>query len=286
MNLGFVGLGNMGGPMVVNLLKAGHRLAVCDLSIPAVARAEAAGAIPMDSPEAVARFGEAVLTSLPTPAAVEAVYLGPRGLFEGARDGQLFVDLSSVTPSLSRMLADRFREKGAIVLDAPVSGGTTGARDGTLAVMIGGEAEAVAQAKRVLGAIADKFFHVGPVGAGSTIKILNQLMMGINSVAAIEMLALAQRSGIDLALVREVVGASSGFSRSFQSRFPRVVERDFAPGFAIDLMCKDLRLGQEMARELDAPLPVASLVLSLFQQATERGLGQQDVSAALQLFEG
>lgn len=285
MNLGFVGLGNMGCPMAINLLKAGHRLVVYDLSAAAVARAREAGAVSVDSPEAVARSSEVVLTSLPTTAAVESVYLRAHGLLEGAQEGQLFVDLSSVTPSLSRMLADRFREKGATVLDAPVSGGTAGAKNGTLTIMLGGDAESVARAKTVLGAIGEKFFHVGPVGAGNTIKILNQLLMGINSLAAMEMLALARRSGIDMALVKEVVTASSGFSRAFQSRLPRVVEEDFSPGFAIDLMCKDLRLGQEMAKELGAPLPVASLTLSLFEQASERGLGQQDVSAVLRLFE-
>lgn len=286
MRLGFVGLGNMGGPMAANLLKAGHRLVVFDVSGPAQHRAVEAGAEGVDGPRAVAEAADMVMTSLPTPAVVESVYLGPDGLLEGARAGQLFVDLSSITPSLARMLAERAGERGAIFLDAPVSGGTTGAAAGTLAIMVGGGAEAFQRAEPVLKALGDRVFHVGPVGAGSTIKILNQLLMGVNSMAVLEMLSLAQRSGIDLALVKEVVSASSGFSRAFQFRFPKAVERDFTPGFAIDLMAKDLRLGRDMAKELGAQLPVASLVLSMYEQASQLGLGQLDVTAAIALYEG
>ena len=286
MDIGFIGLGNMGGPMALNLQKAGHTVIAYDISPSALERAAQAGAVPARSPAEVARGAETVLTSLPTPLVVESVYLGPGGLLEGARAGQLFVDLSSITPHLARKLAERLAEVDVEFLDAPVSGGTTGAAAGTLAIMVGGDPQTLARAEPVLRCIGERIFHAGPVGAGSTIKILNQLLMGINSMAMLEMLSLARRSGIDLALVKEIISASSGFSRAVQTRFDKAAQHDFQPGFAIDLMCKDLRLGREMAKELGAELPVASLVLSIYEQASEQGLGQQDVTAALRLFEG
>ncbi|HZK67440.1 MAG TPA: NAD(P)-dependent oxidoreductase, partial [Chloroflexota bacterium] len=198
MDIGFVGLGNMGGPMAANLLKAGHRVYVRDLSDAAVERAVAAGAVVVENPRAAAEAGEMVLTSLPTPAAVEAVYLGPDGLLEGAREGQLFFDLSTITPSLARELSRRFAEKGAAMLDAPVSGGVAGATAGTLAIMVGGDEDALRKAEPVLRDIGKNIFYAGPVGSSSTVKMFNQLLVGVTNAAVVELVALARRTGIDL----------------------------------------------------------------------------------------
>ena len=286
MNLGFVGLGNMGHPMVLNLMKAGHRLTVYDLSTDAVQRLAEAGAIAAGSLIEVARAGQVVLTSLPTPAAVESVYLGQGGLIEGASSGQLFVDLSSISPALAKKMASRFAEKGAGVIDAPVSGGVTGARAATLAVMVGGDPDAFRRAEPVLKAIGKNVFHVGPVGTSSTIKILNQLLVGINNMGITEMINLGRRAGMDMSLVEEIIKVSSGWSRLFETEFPKAMARDFDTGFAVDLMAKDLRLARDLAKELGTELPVAEKALSIFEQASQSGMGKKDVSAAIQLYEG
>ncbi len=285
MDLGFVGLGNMGHPMVLNLMRAGHKLTVYDLSAEAVQRLAEHGTAAAASLIEVAHAGEVVLTSLPTPAAVESVYLGQDGLIEGARSGQLFVDLSSISPTLAKKMASRFAEKGASVLDAPVSGGVTGARAATLAVMVGGDPEAFQRAEPVLKAIGKNVFHVGPVGTSSTIKILNQLLVGLNNIAITEMINLAGRAGIDMNLVEEIIKVSAGWSRLFETEFPKAMARDFDTGFAIDLMAKDLRLARDLAKELGTELPVAESALSIFEKAGQAGMGKQDVSAAIQLYE-
>jgi len=285
MKLGFVGVGNMGALMLPHLLEAGHDLVVYDISPAALERARQMGATPAESPSAVAKASEMVLTSLPTPPVVESVYLGSGGLIEGAVQGELFVDLSSISPSLARRLASGLGEVGAHFLDAPVSGGTTGARAGTLAIMVGGDEWAMRRAEPVLRCIGKRIFHGGPAGAGSTLKLLNQILLGINNVAVLEMMSVALRSGLDLGLVREVITASTGFSRSFESRFQKIVEKEYSRGFAVDLMAKDLRLAREMARELGLDLPMAEMAQSIFERAGELGLGQEDVSAAIALYE-
>ena len=231
MRLGFVGLGNMGNPMALNLLRAGYQVVAYDLSTAAVEALVQAGAAQADGPAAVARDAEMVLTSLPTPAAVEAVYLGEGGLLEGARSGQLFVDLSSISPSLAKKMAERFAEKGATVLDAPVSGGVRGAQAATLAIMVGGDPDGFRRAERVLKVIGSNVFHAGPVGASSIIKILNQLLVGIHNIAAIEMITLARHAGMDLDLAKKVIDASSGWSRILDVEFPKAVSRDWTAGF-------------------------------------------------------
>ncbi len=286
MDLGFIGLGNMGGPMALNLMKAGHKLYVYDLSPEAVQRVVEAGAVAMDGPSAVARASEVVLTSLPTPVAVEAVYLGEKGLLEGARSGQLFVDLSSISPSLAKKMAARFGEKGATVLDAPVSGGVKGAAAATLAIMVGGDVEGYRRAEPILKSIGTNVFHMGPVGSSSTMKMMNQLLVGVSNAAVCEMANLARKAGMDLAQVKEVISASSGMSRIFEGAFPKAAERDFAPGFAVDLMAKDLRLIRDLAAELETELVIAPAALSVFERASQAGYGKDDVTAALQVYEG
>ncbi|MCL4534115.1 MAG: NAD(P)-dependent oxidoreductase [Bacteroidetes bacterium] len=285
MNLGFVGLGNMGYPMALNLVNAGHRLTVYNRSSEAVQKIVEAGAIAAASLPEVARAGQIVFTSLPTPAAVESVYIGDGGLIEGAQPEQLFIDLSTISPALAKDLALRFAEKGATVLDAPVSGGVTGARAATLAVMVGGDIEAFSRAEPVLRTIGKNIFHVGPVGSSSTIKILNQLLVGITNLAVAEMINVAQRAGMDMNLVEEVIKASSGWSRVFETAFPRAMARDFDTGFAIDLMAKDLRLAQDLGKGLGTELPMAERALSIFEKAAQAGMGRRDVSAALQIYE-
>ncbi len=284
-DLGFVGLGNMGGPIAANLLRAGYRLAVFDLAESAMTALVQAGAQRSAHPRQVASQAEVVFTSLPTPRAVEAVYLGQDGLLQGAHGGQVFVDLSSITPSLARQIADVFRQLGASMLDAPVSGGTAGASAGTLTIMVGGDREALDEVQDILKTIGQKIFYVGPSGSGNTVKLVNQLLMGVNTLAAVEALALTERTGVDPALVAEIIGVSAGFSRCFQTRFPKGLQRDYSPGFAVDLMSKDLRLAEELAGELGVTLSMTSLARDLFEEASSLSLGRQDVVSALELYQ-
>lgn len=285
MKVGFVGLGNMGGPMAANLLKAGYSLTVFDVVPSAVQQLAQQGATAASTPCQVASSSDVVLTSLPTPPIVEAVYLGQDGLLEGARSGQVFIDLSSVTPSLSRKLAGVFSEKGAKVLDAPVSGGTSGAKAGTLSIMVGGEREAAERVDAILKTIGEKIFYIGPIGSGGTMKIVNQLLVGINALAAVEALALVNRSGLDPDLVNEVVSASAGFSKGFQTRFPKGLKRDYSPGFAVDLMAKDLRLVRDLAAELGVELALTPKALSVFEATGSLGFGKQDIVSALESYD-
>lgn len=284
MDLGFVGLGNMGGPMAANLVRAGHRLTVFDLSPAALDALVSAGAKAAVSPREVAASTEIVLTSLPTPPAVESVYLGADGLASGARSGQIFVELSSITPALARKVAAALAQKGVAVLDAPVSGGVGGAKAGTLAIMVGGDRDALERAEPILKTIGEKIFYVGPSGAGNTMKILNQLLVGVNTVAAVEVVALAAQSGLDTDLVGEIIGVSAGFSRSFGTRFPKGLQRDYKPGFAVDLMRKDLRLVTAFAEEVGIRLPMASQALHVFDETSSMGLGSQDIVASLETY--
>lgn len=285
MNLGFVGLGNMGLPMVLNLLRAGHHVTVHDLSADAVKGAVEAGARSEKSAARVAEASGIVLTSLPTPAVVESVYLGEEGLIGGSSPGQVFVDLSSISPTLAKIVASRFAECGATFLDAPVSGGVSGAKAATLTIMAGGDPEGFHKAEDVLKVIGKNVFHVGPVGTSSTIKILNQLLVGINNTAVTEMITLAKAAGMDMNQVKEIISTSSGWSRIFETEFPKALARDFDTGFAVDLMAKDLRLARDLAKSLETELPVAEKALSVFEQASETGLGKKDVSSAIQMYE-
>ena len=284
MELEFIGLGNMGRPMALNLLKAGHSVKVFDLSAPAVEEVVRAGGMAAANPREVASGADVVMTSLPTPAVVEAVYLGENGMLLAARPGQVYVDLSSVTPAVSQKVAIAFAEAGASVLDAPVSGGTSGAAAGTLTLMVGGDKEVLDRVEPVLKAIGQKIFYVGPSGSGSTTKVLHQLLMGVNTMAVVEVLALGKKAGLDLDQFSEIVGVSAGFSKVFQSRFNKGRQGDYAPGFAIDLMAKDMRLVMGLAKDLGIELEVSPQALKAFEKAGAQGLGGKDVVAAVELY--
>jgi 3-hydroxyisobutyrate dehydrogenase-like beta-hydroxyacid dehydrogenase len=284
MDVGFVGVGNMGRLMAPHIMAAGHRVIVFDASEAAREEMGRAGAIVADSSRAVAEVAEMVVSSLPTPASVEDVYLGPGGLIEGAKAGQVFADLSSITPSVARKVAEAFAEKGSIVLDAPVSGGTDGARDATLAIMVGGDEGAFQRIEPILRTMGKKIFHVGPVGAGSTVKILNQLMIGANNMMVSEMAALAERVGVSPSTLFEIIPTSSGHSKAFDTRFAKIAKRDFSRGFAVDLMAKDLRLGVEMARDAGMELRVAPFILGIYEEVSRAGHSVDDICAAFHLF--
>jgi 3-hydroxyisobutyrate dehydrogenase len=285
LSVGFIGVGNMGNPMAGNVLKASFPMTVFDLSPKAMENLIAGGARRAASAREVVERSEIVLTSLPASPDVEAMYLGSGGLVEHAKPGTILVDLSSVLPSTPRKIEPRAKQRGVHFLEAPVSGGVSGARAATLAIMVGGDAEPLARAKPVLSAMGPNIFHVGPVGAGNTVKAINNMMACVNGLAMMEGLALGVKAGLDPMTIYEVVKASSGGSKALE-RIPRaILPRDFEPGFKVALMNKDLETFTLIAKELHVPVSFANVAQRYQQMALAAGLGEQDTSVVMTVIE-
>jgi 3-hydroxyisobutyrate dehydrogenase-like beta-hydroxyacid dehydrogenase len=233
----------------------------------------------------VVEASEVVLTSLPASPDVEAAYLEPGGLVERARPGTILIDLSSVLPSTPRKIEPEARKRGVHFLEAPVSGGVTGAAAATLAIMVGGDAGALKQAEPVLRAMGPNIFHVGPAGAGNTVKAINNMMACVNALAMMEGLALGVKSGLDPMTIYDVVKASSGGSKALE-RIPRaLLPRNFEPGFKVQLMNKDLETFTTIAKELHVPVSFANVAQRYEQMALAAGLGEQDTSVVMTIIE-
>ncbi|MBA2247429.1 MAG: NAD(P)-dependent oxidoreductase [Chloroflexia bacterium] len=279
VRVGVIGLGKMGKPMTRNLLAAGFEVTVHNRSGPAVAELVAAGAIDGKNPKTVGERCEIVITSLPDPAAVRAVYLERDGLVSQAHAGQVFLDTSTVDPGLSRELNEKVSAKGAAFLDAPVSGGVAGAEAGTLTIMVGGDADAFARATPVLEALGQRLHHVGPSGAGTVIKLANQLLVGINMAAVAEAMVLGVKAGADPEKMLEVLSTSFGGSRMLDRGVPLIVDRNFAGATPVDLIRKDLGLISDLAGELGVPLATGNQAREVFDQAHDADHGGEDMTA-------
>ena len=284
-SVGFIGVGNMGNPMALNVLKAGFPMTVFDLNPKAMANLVDAGARRAASAREVVDGAEIVLTSLPASPDVEAMYLDAGGLVERANPGAILIDLSSVLPSTPRKIEPRAIARGVHFLEAPVSGGVSGAQAGTLAIMVGGDAQALKRAEPVLRPIGPNIFHVGPVGAGNTVKAINNMMASVNSLAMMEGLVLGVKAGLDPMTIYEVVKASSGGSKALE-RIPRaLVPRKFEPGFKVALMNKDLETFNTIAKELHVPVSFSNVAQRYQQAAMAAGLADHDTSAAVLIIE-
>src|SRR5437773_50985 len=260
-------------------------MTVFDMNPKATENLVQAGAKRAGSAREVVENSEIVLTSLPASPDVETVYLQPGGLVERAKPGTILIDLSSVLPSTPRKIEPRAKERGVHFLEAPVSGGVTGARAATLAIMVGGDAEALARAQHVVRSIGPNIFHVGPVGAGNTVKAINNMMASVNSLAMMEGLALGVKAGLDPMTIYEVVKASSGGSKALE-RIPRaIVPRNFEPGFKVSLMNKDLETFNTIAKELHVPVSFSNVAQRYQQAAMAAGLGDQDTTVAMTVIE-
>jgi 3-hydroxyisobutyrate dehydrogenase len=280
--VGFIGLGIMGGPMAANLLAAGYELTVWNRTAAKTEPLAAAGARMAGSPAEVAAASEVTFTCVTASADVEAVVLGPGGVIEGATPGSIVVDCSTIAPATARKVHARLAERGVAMLDAPVSGGDVGAKAGALAIMVGGDAETFERALPVLRAIGKTIVHVGPPGAGQVVKLCNQVAGGLNLLAMAEAISLCRRSGVDPAKMLEVVSAGAAGSWMLQHLGPRAVAGDFAPGFMVDLMQKDLGLVLEAAHETHTPLPGSALVRQLFEMLQARGRGREGTQAIVE----
>lgn len=283
--IGFIGLGTMGIEMTRNLLKAGHRVQAFDVVPGALQLAEQAGAQSCASVAEAAAGAFLVVTMLPDTPQVQEVVLGEGGLHAHPPEGRLIVDMSTISPQAVRAMAATLHADGIALLDAPVSGGPQGARAATLTIMVGGEADCYARARPLLAAMGTTINHVGSSGAGQTVKLCNQLMVGINLQAVCEAIALGRASGVDLAQMREVLLGGSAASWMLDRLGPAMIAGDSAAGFRIDLMLKDLRLVGELAQSLAVPLPGNALVTTQFMEAKAHGEGGNGNQALFKVYD-
>lgn len=283
--VGVVGLGLMGKPMARNLLRAGFPLTVSNRSRAAVDELVAEGAAAADSPRALAARSDVIVTMLPDGPDVAAVMRGADGVFAGAAAGTVVVDTSTIAPATARALAGEARERGLRFVDAPVSGGTEGAAAGTLSIMAGGERADVERAEPVLRALGTTVTYCGPSGAGQTVKACNQLVVALHIEALAEALVLAEKAGVEADAVLRVLGGGLAASRVMELRGKAMAARDFAPRGKAAFHRKDLAIVLDLARSVDAVLPLTALVDQLFTAlvATERG--GWDHTALLSLLE-
>lgn len=283
--IGYIGLGLMGKAMARNILRAGFSLVVHNRSLPAVQELVAEGAEAADSPAEVAARVDIVFTNLPDTPDVERVALGQRGIVEAARPGLIFIDNSTIKPAAARQIAAILGEKGVLCLDAPVSGGDIGARQGTLAIMVGGPTEALERAMPVLRAIGKTITHVGDCGAGQIAKAANQIMVAAQMVAMGELLIFAQKAGADPRKVVEAIRGGAAQCWTLDVKPPRLFAGNRSPGFKARLQAKDLNIILETARQYGIPLPSAALHSQLFNAMLEMGMGELDNSAVIGVIE-
>lgn len=283
--IGFVGLGIMGKPMVRNLMKAGHSLTVFDVVGAAVDEMAAAGAARGESSSDVAVRTDIIITMLPDGPQVEEAVLGPGGVLEGARAGSTVVDMSSISPMVSQKVGAACAAKGVDFLDAPVSGGEPKAIDGTLAIMVGGKKEVFDKMEPVLKAMGSSVTLTGAVGAGNVTKLANQIMVACNIAAMGEALVLATKAGLDPEAVFNAVKGGLAGSTVLNAKAPMVIGRNFKPGFRIKLHQKDLRNALLAGESLKAPLPLTSLVQQILMSLMNEGKGDCDHSAIVNFVE-
>lgn len=278
--LGWIGLGNMGLPMAVNLVNAGYQVYGLNRSKGKEAKfAEAGGRTGLKLPELAASC-DTMMTCLPMPSDVREMYMGPSGIVAHARAGQLLIDFSTVSVEVQREISEAASRKGVLFLDAPVSGGTSGAAAGTLSVMVGGDAGAFERAKPIFDIVGSNVYHVGPVGSGTIVKLINQLMVGIHTQAAAEALTLAEKMGVGADKVFPMLNNSFAQSRILDRHYTNFVSKDhYEPGFALKLLHKDVALAEQMAGQQGMSLPLTGTARALLEDAKEAGLGELDMSA-------
>lgn len=285
LRVGYIGLGLMGKSIARNILKAGFPLVVHNRSRAAVDELAAEGATAASTPAVVAAQVDVVFTNLPDTPDVEKVALGERGIIEGAHAGLIFVDNSTIKPASARMIAAKLKEKGVIALDAPVSGGDIGAKNGTLTIMVGGEAEAVEKVMPVFQAMGKTVTHVGAAGAGQVAKAANQIMVAAQMVAMAELLVFSRKAGVDPRKVVEAIKGGAAQCWTLDVKPPRLFEGNRNPGFKAYMQLKDMKIVLETAKEYGIPLSATEENTRFFEQMIEQGMGELDNSAVVGVVE-
>jgi 2-hydroxy-3-oxopropionate reductase len=285
LKIGYIGLGLMGKSIARNILKAGFPLVVHNRSRGALNELVAEGATAANSPAEVAAQVDIVFTNLPDSPDVEQVVLGPGGILEGAHAGLIFVDNSTIKPAVARHLAAKLTEKGVFALDAPVSGGDIGAKNGTLTIMVGGDAAALEKARPVFMAMGKTVTHVGEAGAGQVAKAANQIMVAAQMVAMGELLVFSQKAGVDPQKVVDAIKGGAAQCWTLDVKPPRLFAGNRGPGFKAYMQAKDLNIVLETAREYGVPLPGTAENAQLFNAMLQMGMGELDNSAVVGVLE-
>ncbi|MGJ9488321.1 2-hydroxy-3-oxopropionate reductase [Actinotignum schaalii] len=285
MKIGFIGLGIMGKPMAKNLLKAGHELYVNDHNAEAVAEVVEAGATAVANGKEAAEKADLVITMLPNSPHVKAVALGEGGIIEGAREGLIYVDMSSIAPLASREVAAGLEKAGVRMLDAPVSGGEPKAIDGTMSVMVGGEEELFNEVKDVLGVMAGDVTYVGPIGAGNIAKLANQAIVAINIAACAEAFTMAQKAGVDPEAVYRAIRGGLAGSTVMDAKVPMMLARNFKPGFRINLHIKDLNNVMDTGHGVNSALPLTAQVREMMSVLEGDDHAGEDHSSLVRFYE-
>jgi 3-hydroxyisobutyrate dehydrogenase-like beta-hydroxyacid dehydrogenase len=284
-NIGFIGLGVMGASMARRLLQAGHQVTVYNRTAARCEPLVAAGARAAATPADAAAGQEIVISIVTDSPDVEAVLLGPGGAAERAARGTIFVDMSTISPEGARRVGRTLAERGLLFLDAPVTGGDIGAREGTLSILVGGDPAVLDRVRDVLEAMGKRITHCGPVGAGQTLKACNQILCALNMVGITEALHLARVGGIDQKFILEALTAGAGGSWALEKLGPRIVGGDFAPGFMVKLIQKDLRIVQELAQARGLKLEGTALAQRAFADNEAHGEGDLGTQAMYKVLE-
>jgi len=283
--IGFIGLGIMGKPMAKNLLEAGYPLTVHNRSPLPVNELTALGALKAESPKETAQKSDVIITMLPDSPDVEKVILGENGVFEGSKSGTVIIDMSSIAPLVSIRIAAEIEKKGVEMLDAPVSGGETGAIQGTLAIMVGGKEEIFNTHLDILKVMGKSVVRVGDIGAGGFTKLANQIIVAINIAAISEALVLGEKAGLNPEFLYKAIRGGLAGSNVLDSKINNILKRNFKPGFKIKLHRKDLNNVLLTAKDLDIPLPITSLVQQMMVSLINEGKGEDDHSALINFIE-
>jgi 3-hydroxyisobutyrate dehydrogenase-like beta-hydroxyacid dehydrogenase len=283
--VGFIGLGNMGGPMALNLVKAGFGLVVHDIDAAKVARLTARGAAKADSAEAVAAAVDRTIVIVETTAQVQDVVMGERGIVKTAKPGHIVVSMSTIDPLVVQRLGAELKERGIAMLDAPVSGGTERAATGELSIICGGAKETYAACEDLFRAMGTNLFHVGTLGQGLAMKLVNNMLGQINMVAIAEALVFGVKAGLDPQTIYDVIRVSTGTSNTFERRVPKILKRDFTPGGTVDISFKDQELETAYAKALGVPLFLANVSQQVYQMARAAGLNKEEGSAVVKVLE-
>jgi 3-hydroxyisobutyrate dehydrogenase len=284
VHIGFIGLGIMGRPMAINLLKAGFTLTVYNRTAAKCRPLVDAGATAVSSPREAAESSDVVITIVSDTPDVGAVLFGEEGIWDGLKEGKVVIDMSSISPAATQRYAARLRDKQVQMLDAPVTGGEKGAIERTLTIMVGGNKEVFDRCVPIFDAMGKTIVYAGESGSGQKTKLVNQILCAQHIVAMSDGLRFARQSGLDMETTLKVVSGGAAASWMLSNLAPRILQNDFAPGFTIKLQQKDLRLVREALQEMGGTYPAAELAYTLFTEAVAKGLGEQGTQGFINLF--
>jgi len=283
--IGFIGLGIMGKPMSKNLLKAGYQLVVYDVNVQAVDDLVVSGARRAESPKEVAQNAEIIITMLPNSPQVRSVVLGKEGILDGAKKGSILVDMSSIAPKVSQEIFAACEEKGVRMLDAPVSGGEPKAINATLSIMAGGSEDTFEQVKDILFKMGTSVVLVGDIGSGNVTKLANQMIVALNIAAMSEALVMATKAGVDPEKVYQAIRGGLAGSTVLDAKAPMVLQRNFTPGFRVELHIKDLLNALDTAHDLGVPVPLTAHILEIMQAIKADGMEGNDHASIIKFYE-